>query len=377
MNLELVDTQTENVIWSAQYRRKQTDHVSLQPEIARDVSEKLRQKFTDADEKRLEKRQTENTQAYQLYLQGRYQWNKRTRESLKHAVEYFEQAIEKDPNYAMAYSSLADCYTVFSTYDVAPPNEAYTKARLAAQKALEIDPTLGEAYATLADVKESFDWDFAGSERDYRRAIALAPNYATAHQWYGELLRKLGRADEAVAEQRRAQELDPLSRVINSSLGQTLYLARRYDEAIAQLRKVIEMDADFAAPYRILGWCYTVKGMYAEAIAEHRKAVALSNGGDSELAGLAYALAKSGKESEARKILDRLNEKQKRGYFDHSSLALIHFALGEKEEALINLEKAYLEKSTGLPYIKVSPAYDDEFRSNPRFQELLRKIGLP
>lgn len=377
LNLELVDTQTENVIWSAQYKRRQTDHVSMQPEIARDVSAKLRQKFTDADEKRLEKRQTENTEAYQLYLQGRYQWNKRTKESLKLAVEYFQQAIEKDTTYALAYSSLADCYTVFSTYNLAPPTEAYTKARIAAQKALEIDPTLGEAYATLADVRESFDWDFAGSERDYQKALALAPNYATAHQWYGELLRKLGRADEALAEQRRAQELDPLSRVINSSLGITLYYARRYDEAIVQMRKVIETDANFATPYRVLGLCYTAKGMYAEAISEFQKAVAISNNGGDELAGLAYALAKSGNRSEALKILDQLNEQQKREYVDLSSLAKVYLALGEKEEAFAALEKAYQEKSSGLPYIKVNPVYDEEFRSNPRFQELLRKIGLP
>ena len=376
VSLELVDAETENLIWSEQYHRRQTDLASLQHELALDVVEKLRQKVTDADEKRLGTRQTENTEAYHLYLQGRYQWNKRTKESLRLAVEYFQQAIDKDPSYALAYSGLADCYSVFNTYELAPPNEAYTKARIAAQKALEIDPRLGEAYTTLADVKESFDWDFQSAQRDYQRAIALAPNYATARQWYGELLRKLGRLDEAVVELRRAQELDPVSPVITSSLGLTLFYARRYDQAIVQLHKALEMDANFAMAHRTLGWCYTMKGMYDEAVAEHQKAVSLSTSGSNELASLAYTLAKSGKRSQARKILGQLNERQKHGYVDRGALAKIYFALGEKEEALANLEKAYQEKSTELPYLKINPAYDDEFRSDPLFQELLRKVGL-
>ena len=376
LTLELVDAKTENVIWSEQHQRHPTDLASLQSEIARVVLDKLRQTLTDDDEKLLENRHTDNTEAYQLYLQGRYQWNKRTKESLKRAVEYFQQAIDKDPTYALAYSGLAECYDVFNTYELAPPNEAYTKARMAAQKALEIDPTLGEAYAALADTRESFDWDFEGAERDYQKAITLAPNHALAHQWYGELLRKLGRHDEAIAEQLRAQKLDPFSRAINSSLGVTLFFARRYDESIAQFRKVNEMDADFAPPYLYLGRCYAIKGMYPEAIAEQQKAVAISNGGSNELAGLAYTFAKSGKRSEARKILEQLRERQKREYVDRGTIALIYHALGEKEEALANLEKAYQDKSTSVPYIKVNPLYDDEFRSDPRFQELLRRVGL-
>ena len=301
LSLELVDAQAETVIWSGQYQRLKRDLASVQSEIARDVSDKLRQKFTDEHHDRLAKRQTNNAEAYQLYLKGRYHWNKRTKESLKHAVEYFQQAIEKDPGYALAYAALADSYTVFSTYDLAAPNEAYTRARLAAQKALEIDPTLGEAYATLADVKESFDWDFKGSERDYQKAISLAPNYATAHQWYGELLRKLGRPEQSIAELRRAQELDPLSLAINHSLSAALFYAHRYDDAITQARKVIELDPNFAPPYRQLGWCYTMKEMYDEAIAQHQKAVGLSKGDNHALASLAYALAKSGDRRQARK----------------------------------------------------------------------------
>jgi eukaryotic-like serine/threonine-protein kinase len=360
-NLELVDTLTENVIWSTQYNRRKTDHVLLQSEMARDVSSKLHQQWTEVDKKKLENHQTENPEAHQLYLQGRYQWNKRTKESLKQAADYFQQAIAKD----------------FSTYQVAPPPEAYTKARIAAQKALDIDPTLAEAYATLGDVKESFDWDFEGSEREYQKALGQVPNYATAHQWYGELLRKIGRMDEAIAEQRRALELDPLSAVIMTSLGQTLYYGRRYDEAIAQVRKVIEMNAGFVAAHGVLGWCYAQKGMYNDAIAEHEKAVALSNGGTYERTGLAYALAKSGRRGEARKILAQLNEKASSEYVDHAFLAIVHFALGEKEDGLASLEKGYQEKSPGLPLIKVNPAYDDDARSHPRFQALLKKVGLP
>jgi TolB-like protein/class 3 adenylate cyclase/Tfp pilus assembly protein PilF len=377
LNLELVDVRTGNQIWGEQYNRKTTDLLVLQRDIAHDVSNKLQSKLSGADEQRVTKSYTENFQAYQLYLQGRYHWNKRTKESLQRAVDYFNQALQHDANYALAYLGLADCYAVFDNYDVAPPNEAFTKSRIAAQKALEIDPTLGEAYATLGSVKLSYDWDFQGAERDYQKAISLVPNYATAHQWYAEFLRMMGRFNEAIASVSRAKELDPVSLIINKSIGTTLFFARRWDDAIVQYRKTLEIDPTFSPPYTELGWCYTMKEMYSEAIIEHQKAINLSKGGNFQLASLAYTYAKSGNEREARKILMHLKERSKSNYVDASYIASIHYGLRETDQAFSYLDKAYREKSTDLLYIKVDPAYDNTFRSDPRYRELVRKIGLP
>ncbi|HVQ56102.1 MAG TPA: tetratricopeptide repeat protein [Pyrinomonadaceae bacterium] len=375
--IELVEPATEKVLWKTDYTRPLTDLVPMQRDIARDVSDRLRVKLSGSDAQRLARNYTENTEAYQLYLKGRYQWNKRTKESLKRAVEYFNQAIEKDPSFALAYAGLADCYVVFSSYGVESPADAFPKARMAAQKALEIDGTLGEAWATLAQVKWSYDWDFMGAERDFQRAIELDPNYPTAHQWYGEFLETMGRFDESLAEMRRAQELDPLSLIISKELGTALLFARRYDVAIMQLKKVLEMDENFASAHFDLGYCYLMKGMYDESIAEFQKARAITNDGSFQLSGLASALVKVGNRQEARKILQQLSERKQREYVDPQFLAAIYAALGEKENAFANLEEAYNERSDYIPILKVSPAYDDEFRSDPRFQDLLRRVGLP
>jgi TolB-like protein len=375
--IELVEPATEKVLWKTDYTRPLTDLVPMQRDIARDVSDRLRVKLSGSDAQKLARNYTENTEAYQLYLKGRYQWNKRTKESLKRAVEYFDQAIDKDPGYALAYAGLADCYVVFSSYGVESAAEAYPKARAAAQKALEIDGTLGEAWATLAQAKWSYDWDFIGAESDFRKAIELNPNYPTAHQWYGEFLLIMGRVDESLAELRRAQELDPLSLIISKELGTALLFAGRYDEAIMQQRKVLEMDENFAAAHFDLGWCHLMKGMYDESIVEFQKARAIRKDSVFELSGLASAFAKAGNRQEARKILQQLTERKQREYVDPYFLALIYAALGEKEDAFANLEEAYKERSDNLPLLKVSPAYDDEFQSDPRFQDLLLRLGLP
>lgn len=301
LSLELVDAKTENVIWSERYTRQQSDLVSLQSEIARDVSGKLQAKLSGADERKVTKTYTADAEAYQLYLQGRYQWNKRTEEGIRRGIEYFNQAIARDPSYAQAYAALAEAYVMLPEYSKTPPSDSFPKAKAAAQKALDLDDTLGEAMLTLAVDKQ--DFDPAGAERDYQKIIALDSNNATAHQWYGEFIALQGRADESIAEMRRALELDPLSLIINKQLGTSLLFARRYDESIAQEKKVLEMDANFAPVHRDLGCCYTRKGMYDEAVAEFQKASALTGGKSPSLSALAYALAKSGKRNEAQKIL--------------------------------------------------------------------------
>jgi TolB-like protein/thioredoxin-like negative regulator of GroEL len=372
LSLELVDAKTENVIWSEQYTRRPSDLVSLQSEIARDVSGKLQAKLSGAEERKVTKAYTADAEAYQLYLQGRYQWNKRTEEGIMRGIEYFNQAIARDPNYAQAYLGLAESYVVLPEYSNTSYDESNSKARAAAQKALDVDGTLGEAYATPASVEA--DRDAASAEQDLKKAIALDPNYPTAHQWYGEFLELQGRSDESIAEMRRALELDPLSLIINKQLGTSLLFARRYDESIAQEKKVLEMDANFVPAIRDLGWCYAKKGMYDEAIAEFQKALALSNGESTKLVGLAYALAKSGRRGEARKILGQLQEREKSGYVDPGDFAIIHTALGEKDEAFADLEKAYRKRSESIGYLKVDPGFDD-LRDDRRFQDLMRRSG--
>ena len=374
LNLELVDAKTENVIWSEQYTRQQADLVSLQSEIARDVSRKLQTKLSGADERKVTKTYTADPEAYQLYLQGRYHWNKRTEAEIRKSIDYFNRAIARDPNYALAYAGLAEAYVVLPIYSNTPSGESFPKAKAAAQKALEIDDTLGEALLTLAVDKQNYDP--AGAERDFQKAIALDPNNPTAHQWYGEFLGMEGRSDEGIAEMRRALELDPLSLIINKQLGTSLLYARRYDEAIAEEKKVLEMDANFVPAHWDLGWCYTKKGMYDEAIAEFQKTEALNNGGFYKRPGLAYALAKSGRRNEAQKILEEMKERQKREHVDPGDFAIIHAALGDKDEAFADLEKGRQENSPWIGYLKVDPALDD-LRDDPRFQDLLRRVGPP
>ncbi|MDQ3751028.1 MAG: protein kinase, partial [Acidobacteriota bacterium] len=376
LSLELVDVRTENIIWSEQYNRKQTDLVSLQSEIARDVSNKLRAKLSGADEQKVAKNYTENTEAYQLYLRGRYHWNKRTQKDLQKSVEYFNKAIEKDPSYALAYAGLADSYVLFSGYNVASPNEAYPKARTAAMKAIEIDETLAEAHTALAQIKLSYEWNFEAAERDFKYAIELNPNYPTARQWYSEYLSDVGRFDEALTQMKRAQELDPLSLIINRELGAILMFKREYDAAIEQYLKTIEIDSSFAPAHTDLGLVYAQKQMYQESISEHQKAINLDPENAFALSNLGYTYAKSGRKDEARKVLNQIQELSARRYVSPLDIASIHAGLGEKDEAFELLEKAYKQHDDDLLFLKVHPPMES-LSSDPRFQDLLRKVGLP
>jgi TolB-like protein/Flp pilus assembly protein TadD len=375
LSLELVDARTGNQIWGEQYNRTMADLVSLQGEIARDVSNKLRVKLSGADEQKLTKHYTASPEAYQLYLKGRFYWNKRAGEALKKSIDYFNQAIEKDPNYAQAYTGLADAYALMPVYSAGSPQEFLPKAKAAAMKALEIDDTLAEAHASLSLTRWSYDRNFAESCKELQRAIELSPNYATAHHWYGENLGDLGRFDEGIAELKRALDLDPLSLIINADLGEVYTFARQYDKAIEQLRKTIDMDQSFYYAHWRLGVAYELKGSHQEAIAEYQKARAL----DSDpwvLALIGHAYAASGKRDEALKIVDQLREISKQRYVPAYGFAIIYAQLGEKDEAFRWLEKSNQDRGNDLGRIKVDPLVDS-LRSDPRFTDLMRRVGLP
>jgi tetratricopeptide (TPR) repeat protein len=373
LSLELVDVATENAIWSHQYVRKQSDLVSLQSEIAHDVSGKLKSKLSGAEIAKVEKNYTADPEAYQLYLKGKFYWNNRTAESLKKAAEFYQQAIEKDPNYALAYSGLAETYDLFSSYGVAPADDSMPQAKAAATRALEIDEQLAEAHTALGFYLEHYEWDRKGAEKEFRRAIELNPNYATAHHWFSANLSNSKRFDESIAELRRAQDLDPLSRIIGSNLADAFADSRRYDEAIAEYNRVLVRDPNFAYAHRGLGRAYGLKGMYAEAIAETRKAIELGN---TATGYLGLWLAKSGDRSEAMKLLEELKQQSARQYIQNEEFAFIYLGLGQKEEALDYLEKHMTARAETASQYASAPELD-VLRSEPRFKEMLKRMNLP
>jgi serine/threonine protein kinase/TolB-like protein len=370
LSLELIDAQTENVIWSEQYNRKPADLVSLQSELARDVSSKLKTKLSRADEQKIAKTYTTNAGAYRLYLQGRFFWNKREEKDFRKAVEYFNQAIALDPNYALAYSGLADAYALLSGFGFTPPAEGMTKAREFALQALSLDNGLAEPHATLGYVLKSFHYDFAGAEREFKRAIELNPNYATVHQWYGELLTNAGRFDEASTEYRRGLEIDPLLLPLNWDYGRFLYMSRRYDESLAQHKKTIELDPGFARAHRTLAELNRIKGDYANAIEEQAKFFELS-GEPQKAALLRENFAKSGWNGYLRLVTAENSPLEENNWV----VARAYVELGEKDKAFAELNKAY-ESRRSVTWLKVDPLFDP-LRSDPRFQELLKKIGFP
>jgi tetratricopeptide (TPR) repeat protein len=324
----------------------------------------------------LTKRYTENSEAYQAYLKGRYYWNKRTEEAFTKGIEYFRQAIEHDPSYALAYAGLGDSYNLLGASEIFPPKEAFPKAKTAAMRALEIDNTLAEAHTSLAYVKFRFDWDWSSAEREFKRAIELNPAYPTAYHWYAFYLAEMGRLDEARTAIRKAQELDPLSLMINNSVGSVFLWTRQYDQAIDQLRKTLEIDPNFAFAHRNLGHAYMKKGMFKEAIAEMQKALALFKGSTEYLGWLGNTYAVSGRRGEALKILDELKQLSQRKYVSPADFARVYIGLGDKDQAFTWLERAYEERSSFLTDLKVAPMFDS-LRSDPRFQDLLRRMNFP
>lgn len=373
---ELVDSAKGSQLWGGQYNSKLVDMLAVQEEISQEISERLRLRLTGEQKTRLAKRPTENVEAYQLYLKGRYYWNKRTEEGFHRAIEYFGEASEKDRNYALAHAGSADSYILLGEYGLLPANDAYPKARKAATKALELDDTVAEAHNALAVVKEDYDWDWPGAEREFKLAIKLNPSYATAHQWYGELLSNLGRNDEAVAEITKAQQLDPLSLIINAMYGYILVLSGQDDLALEQLRKTLELDPNFAHAHWELGIAYVREGQFAKAIPEFQTATTLSPDINEYKAGLGHAYGRAGKNAEARKLLYELEELSKRRYVSGCDCAAIYAGLDEKDRAFACLEEAHEQHDFTLTSAKGNPLFDP-LRSDPRFQDMLRRIGLP
>jgi len=374
ISVNLEDVENSRQLWGEQYNRKLSNLVSVQQEIAGDIYGRLRPRLAGEEKKLLAKRPTENVEAYQLYLQGLFYWNKWTQADFKKAADYFTQAVQKDPRYALSYAGLADTYSLLGDAGYLPPSEAWPKAKAAAMQALDIDDALAEAHTSLGLVREHFEWDWAGAEQEFRRAIELNPNSATAHHWYGAYLANMGRSDQGLRETKKAQELDPLSLIINTSLGWQLYVARHNDQAAEQLRKVLDIDAKFAPARRMLEEVYAQMGKQKEAVAEREKILSLS--GSPELAAsIEEDFSKAGYKGVLQSWLDGLTEISKHGYVSSYSIAQAYMRMGEKEKAFAWLEKAYEEHDSGLVSLAVEPMFD-AVRPDPRFRDILRRMKL-
>jgi len=376
ISVELVKVEDKTRLWGERYYTREISEIfTIQEEISNSISDNLRLRLTGEELERMTRRYTENTEAFVASSKGRYFWNKRTEEDLKRAIGYFEQALQLDPNYALAYVGLANSYLLLPEYGVYRSKEAYPKVKEAAMKALEIDDMLAEAYVTLAQIKRRYDYDWAAAERTYKRAIELDPNYATAHHWYGYDLMCVERYDEAIQEIKRAHELDPLSLVINRNLGQVLYRAGRYDEALEALNKTLEMDPTFSATHLYLGSIYLQKSRYEDALAEFQKEKEYARGwGTRAEAWIGVAYMKLGQREKTQEILDELIKRSKQTYVRETLIAMLHFVLEEDDQGFQWLEKGYEEYDSFLRLIRTDLIFD-RVRTDPRFREIVRKMG--
>jgi TolB-like protein/Tfp pilus assembly protein PilF len=372
VNVQLINAVTDAHLWAETYDRKLTDIFAVESEIAKAIAETLQAKLTGAEKSSIAKAPTANPEAYELYLKGRFFWNKRTGTDLRKAIDYFNQAIAKDPNYALAYVGLADSYLLLSSYAAVSPRESLPPARSALKKALELDDSLAEAHASFG-LLATLELDLHGALDELKRAVELKPNYATAHHWLALAHLTLAQFDPAISEAKRAIELDPLSLVINADTSWIYFSARRYNEAEAQVRKTLEIDPQFFLAHYYWGEVLQFKGRLTEAIAEFQKAFELNNDPYS-LAMLGQAYARNGQKDEAQKILARLNEEAKSHYIAPYALALVQIALGDKDHAIQELERAYSEGETNYLFaIKVDPMLDN-LRGDPRFEALVQKV---
>jgi TolB-like protein/Tfp pilus assembly protein PilF len=376
INVQLIKDANEAHLWAEVYDRKLTDIFAVESEIAKTIADTLQAKLTGSEKTAIAKRPTEDPEAYELYLKGLFFWNKRTGADLRKAIDYFNRAIAKDPNYALAYVGVADSYMLLPNYGAASTRGAIPPARAALKKALEIDNSLSEAHAS-SGLLATLELDLNRGIHDFQRAIELNPNYATAHHWLGLNYMSLGRFDQAIAEEKRAIELDPLSLIINADCGWTYFNARRFDEAEAQARKTLEMDSGFFLAHEYLGLVLQSKSRLAEAIPEYQKASELNNNDTYSLALLGQAYAHNGQPNEARKILARLNAEANSRYVAPFGLALIFVGLGEKQRGLDELERAYQNGDTNYLFvIKVDPLLD-HLHGDARFEALVQKVVGP
>ena len=373
---DLVSVSDGSELWGDQYNRKVSDLIAVQGDIAKEIYDNLRPRIVGAEEStQVAKHDTENPEAYQLYLQGLFYWNKWTEEGFRKATDYFNQAVEKDPNYAQAYAGLADTYNFLGESGYTAPQQVWQNAKSAAMHAVKLDDALPEAHISLGLVRESYEWDWLGAESEFKRAIQLNPNYASSHQWYGDFLTRMGRFDEARVELKKAQELDPLSLLTNTSLGRQLYFTRQYDAAVQQLKKTLDIDPKFVPAQHAIEAAYAQNGMFKEAIGERQKVLTLSGNPD-----LAAAIGEDfntgGYPGVMKSWLEGLKEVSKRGYVSAYNIAQIYARLGDKNQALASLEMALDQRDSNLTYVNVEPAFD-EIRSDPRFQKIVQQMALP
>ena len=377
ISAQLIQMRDQSRVWARQYDRELSNLLALQGEIAQEIADEIQ--LTLGEHRRIDiSRQTsippKTSEAYDFYLRGQYFWNKRTPEGFEKAIECFEQSTAKDPNYARAYAGLADSYALLGGYTLSPQTEFMPKARPAALRALQIDESLPEAHTALALIVQNYDWDWQTAEKEYRRAIELNPNYATAHHWYAEHLMWLGRFDEALRESERARQLDPLSMIIAADNAVILYSSRQYDRAIEKFRSVLAMDPNFSRTGMVMN-AYVEKGLFADALAEVEQRRRVYGDGPWSWSALAYIYGRSGQQVQARRALDKLQQLNRHQQIDPAAIAWGYIAVGDKEQALAWLEKAYAQHSNQLTTLKVEPGYDS-LRSDPRFQDLLRRVGL-
>src|SRR5262249_48252032 len=375
ISVELIDIRDNKQLWGDQYERQLADMLSVQREIAREITNNLRPTLSGVDQSRMDKQYTANAEAFQLYLKGRFYWNKRTGPDLQRAVPFFQQAIEKDPNYALAYTGLADTYALLAAYTNELPRDVMPKAKESALKALALDDKLAEAHASLGQISADYDYDFPTAEREYRRAIELNPNYASAHQWLAELLSLLRRNDEALAEIRRALELDPMSVIMNRTYGDILVDVQKLDEAIQQYQKTLELDPNFPTGHFFLARAYEAKGMYDEAVREYTTASQLGTLMAGQMANANDVYKKSGWKAYLQSNVDQL-EKAPSRRLPAFVIATFYAKAGRTDEAIKWLETGYEERDYHMTVISVSFEFDG-LRSDPRFKELVRRMGLP
>ncbi|HKV61738.1 MAG TPA: protein kinase [Candidatus Acidoferrum sp.] len=374
ISVNLEDVQNGRQIWGEQYDRKFSNLTSVQREIAADIYGRLRPALVGNEKRLLSRRATENTEAYQLYLQGLFYWNKGAAGDFKTASDFFTEAVQKDPRYALAYAGLADTYSLMGDYGYLAPSEAWPRAKTAAMQALDIDGTLAEAHTSLALVKEHFEWDWPGAEQEFRRGIELNPNSANAHHWFGEYLSSMGQFEEGLRETRKAEELDPLSRLINTTIGWQLYIAGQNQQAIEQLRKVLDIDPKFAPARRLLEGVYAQMGKYKEAVAEREKMLSLF-GGSELAASVEEDFSRAGYRGVLESWVDGLTEVSKHGHVSSYSIGEAYMRMGEKEKAIKWLQEAYDEHDTELVSLGVEPVFNP-LRSDARFREILGRIKL-
>jgi len=371
---QLIDANNEGHLWADTYDKEMTQVFAIQSDVAQRIAAALEAKLSPVEKGRIEKKQTGNTEAYQLYLKGRFYWNKRQLDDIKTAIECFKKAIEKDPDYALAYAGLASAQVLVPSYGV-PIGEWYTNAQNTAVKALEIDSTLAEAHTVLGEIAQDHYFDWAGAEKHFRRAIELDPGYPTAHQWYSSTLSFLGRFDEALSEAKRAQELDPLSLVINMNLGDALYVMRQYDRAIEQYKNTLALDRSFPWPHSGLGSIYQVQGKFNESIAEYQQADSLGGSIPYTLVPLGWIYARAGRKADALRVLEELLRLAQHGNSVSYGIAFLYYELGEKDKAFEWFEKAYQDRDIWLESLGTDPLWDN-LRLDPKCIALLKKMGL-